>query len=82
MVTITKSSLLADIATGVTRKQMSAKYGLSLPQINKIIKMAGLEGTRANVKQFEFVDDTVKVEVDDVVEPIKANEFTGEIINS
>ena len=82
MVTITKSSLLADIATGVTRKQMSTKYGLSLPQINKIIKMAGLEGTRANVKQFEFVDDTVKVEVDDVVEPIKANEFTGEIINS
>jgi len=57
-VQLTISGLTADIDSGLTRKEISVKYGLPVTQIAKAITMAGLKGKRANAPKFELIDDT------------------------
>lgn len=58
-VRLTITGLTADVTTGLSRKEISEKYGLAPTQIKKAMDMAGLKGIRAKVDKFELVDDTI-----------------------
>lgn len=67
-VKLTISGLRSDITEGLSRKEISIKYGISPGQIKKALDRAGLKGVRAKMDKFELIDDTVDV-TSDVVEP-------------
>jgi predicted transcriptional regulator len=55
---INKSALRADIEDrGLTRVELSSKYGLPVTQINKLVTQAGFKGKRAKTVRFELIDD-------------------------
>lgn len=58
-VKLTISGLTTDIESGLTRKEMSEKYGLPSTQLSQAIKKAGLQGRRAKSVKFELIDDTI-----------------------
>ena len=58
---ITKSSFLQDLEDGLTRKEMAAKYEVTMAGIAKGIKIFGLENTKPKKKlNIEFIDDTTQ----------------------
>ena len=59
-VKLTVSGLTSDIESGLTRKEMSEKYGLPSTQLAKAIQKSGLQGRRAKSVKFELIDDTVE----------------------
>lgn len=70
IVKLSKKELREDIESGMKRPQIAEKYQLPVNQVNKAIKMAGLNGMRAKTVKFEFIDDE---------EPIEEQENTPEI---
>lgn len=57
LVRLTTSGLKRDIEAGMTRKDLSSKYGISVGQINKALKAAGLSNMRASIVKFALVDE-------------------------
>ena len=57
-VKLTVNGLKSDIESGLTRKELSNKYGISNSQIAKAINKAGLKGKRATADKFELIDDS------------------------
>ena len=57
-VKLTVNGLKSDIESGLTRKELSNKYGISNSQIAKAITKAGLKGKRATADKFELIDDS------------------------
>lgn len=62
VVKITKTSLLADVAANLTRKEMSEKYGISVQRVAKVLAQAGMKGVRVKNPGYEFIDDTITPE--------------------
>ena len=77
MIKITKSGLEADVKANMTRKEMSAKYGISVNNVAKVLARAGMKGVRSNVQSFEYIDDTVEVAQFDVL--TEYDPETGEV---
>lgn len=57
-VKLTVNGLKSDIESGLTRKELSNKYGISNSQIAKAINKAGLKGKRATADKFVLIDDS------------------------
>ena len=57
-VKLTVNGLKSDIESGLTRKELSNKYGISNSQIAKAINKAGLNGKRATADKFELIVDS------------------------
>lgn len=60
--TIKKSELI-DLITvkGYTRKQLASHYQISVGEMDKYIKQAGLKSKRAAKMSYQVVDDTMEV---------------------
>lgn len=80
---IVKSQIKSEIENGMTRKELSEKYGLSVGQINKALKQLNLDSMRAKVVKFELEnDDEVEISnVEPVIEPVVA-EPMNPVINT
>lgn len=59
-VKLTKTQVLSDIESGMSRKEIAEKYGLPATQMNKAISLMGLSGIRAKKVLFEIVEDEVE----------------------
>lgn len=59
---IVKSQIKSEIENGMTRKELSEKYGLSVGQINKALKQLNLDSMRAKIVKFELEDDDIMAE--------------------
>lgn len=69
-ITITKSQIISDLESGLSRKQMRDKYSMSINQLNNMIDAFGLKGAkkkgrRNNGRVFSFVNDLDPVTVQD-----------------
>jgi len=69
IVKLSKRGLREDIESGMKRPQIAEKYQLPVTQVNKAIKMAGLNGMRAKTIKFELVDDEEIVEINEIPQP-------------
>lgn len=69
-ITITKSQIISDLESGLSRKQMREKYNMSINQVNTMIDAFGLKGAkkkgrRNNGRIFSFVNDIDPVTAQD-----------------
>ena len=79
-VRLTISGLTADVEMGLSRKEISAKYGLAPTQLKKAMDRAGLKGVRAKVDKFELIDDITyqhNIQDTDFVELVRGDAFDG-----
>jgi hypothetical protein len=75
-VKVTKTSLLGDIESNLTREEMAAKYGISKQSIAKVLAQAGFKGVRVKTPAYIFIDDTIEPETSVAQEPIVNDGFT------
>lgn len=60
---VSTSAIIADLTNGLNRKDIAAKYGTSVAQVNRWFKHPSLKGLRPKGKSdFELVIDTPAVE--------------------
>jgi transposase len=86
VVKLTKKNLVANLKSGLTRKDLAEKYNLSTGSINKAMKQMGIEGMRASIVKFVIVEDddeAVENQQAQIVEDLKqASEISLLEINS
>ena len=64
-VKITRTSILGDIESNLTREEMATKYGISKQSVAKALAQAGFKGNRVKTPAFIYIDDTIVTPVDD-----------------
>lgn len=78
-VQLTKSGLIADLDSGMKRKEIAEKYGLPVGQINRAMSKVGLKGKRPSMDKFEIIDDERETPSGVVQPPQEFNEIYNDV---
>ena len=70
-VKITRTSILGDIESNLTREEMATKYGISKASVAKALAQAGFKGVRVKTPAFIYIDDNITTEA-----PVVSDGFT------
>ena len=66
------SQIMADLDSGMTRRQVAEKYGISMQRVSDLrIKMTGYERGRANTKHIEQQYKELKARLDTLEEIVR-----------
>jgi len=66
-----------DVNNGLTRKELRAKYNLSMDSVKAIAKKLGLEIKRDVRAKFELIDDALPMAEDEVQDPVVVNSLNA-----